>query len=255
MGRKRSKSTGSPFGDFIVDLFIIAYYLCFFLVYILYHLIFFIVNIIIFYCSGYKQKSGNGFFKTYFDKGLTGEYKLYRRAIKFFGKENVLVNVYLPCSTSDIDNTEIDVVAVSNKSIYCFEMKNYKGHIYGKEYDKYWTQVFNRRKKYTFYNPVLQNKAHFNALHDFLQVDYNLIYPLIVFGNKSNLDNVRYCLSDSCYLKEVSRFIKRRENDSKYCFDDDVRKEFVDKLSLRTLVSEIEKEKHIEQVNRKYNRK
>lgn len=33
------------------------------------------------------------------------------------------------------------------------ENKNYQGHIYGKQYDKLWTQVIGKLRN-TFYNPI-----------------------------------------------------------------------------------------------------
>ncbi len=254
MGRKRSKSTGSPLGDFLGMMIIAMAELFIILAYLLYQLIFLIVNIIIFIKSGYKEKSGNGFFKTWFNKGLKGEYIVYRKACKLFSKENVLVNVYLPCSTEGIDNTEIDVVAVTNNSLYCIEVKNYKGYIYGKENDRTWTQVLNRRRKYTFYNPIKQNNGHIQAMKEYLNVEEKMIYPLIVFGNKANLENVRYCLSDSCYMKEVKTFLKKRNMTSDYIISEDDKNRFLKLLSEKSLVSDIIKETHIDQVQDVYNR-
>ena len=125
----------------------------------------FIFDVITFYSSKYKIKSGNGFLKTYFDKGNYGEFILFRKVIRLVGKESVLCNLYL--DNKNTEKTEIDVLAVTNKGIYVFEMKNYSGYIYGTEKDLYWTQVLNRWTKNKFYNPLKQNYAHIKAVESY----------------------------------------------------------------------------------------
>ena len=70
----------------------------------------------------------------------------------------MFTNLYL--DGKNTENTEIDVLAVSPHGIYVFEMKNYGGYIYGDESDQNWTQVFHKRAKYRFYNPLQIGRAH-----------------------------------------------------------------------------------------------
>ena len=57
------------------------------LITIIFRVLFFAYDVITIYTTKYKQKSGNGFFKTYFNKGNYGEFELYRKIVRLFGKK------------------------------------------------------------------------------------------------------------------------------------------------------------------------
>lgn len=141
------------------------------------------VFIVVYCLSKYKEKTGLSWFRVYFNKGNYGEYKLYRKLIKIFSEENIFVNVYLDNEKTTF--TEIDLIAIDNKHVYVFEMKNYKGWIFGSDNQKYWTQTLNRRTKNTFYSPILQNNGHLKALNNLLDKDENIYESVIVFSNNS----------------------------------------------------------------------
>ena len=73
-------------------------------------------------------------------------------------------NVTLP---TDYGTSQIDHIVVSKYGIFVVETKNMRGWIYGKQYEKYWTQKF-PNSSYKFQNPLRQNYAHIKALHRFL---------------------------------------------------------------------------------------
>lgn len=75
--------------------------------------------------------------------------------------------------------TQIDVIVISVFGIFIVEVKHYKGKIYGKLYEKTWTQVLGK-KKFTFMNPIHQNYAHVQAITDILGEEIP-IFPLVVF--------------------------------------------------------------------------
>lgn len=57
--------------------------------------------------------------------------------------------------------SQIDVVVATKVGIIVFEVKKYEGWIFGNGNDRKWTQVLAYgKKKYQFYNPILQNKKH-----------------------------------------------------------------------------------------------
>jgi len=60
--------------------------------------------------------------------------------------------------------TEIDLILIHETGIYVFEIKHYKGTIYGNNTGTIWTQYFRTSKNNTFKNPILQNEYHINAL-------------------------------------------------------------------------------------------
>ncbi len=99
-------------------------------------------------------------------------------------KYKVVNNVILknPGGTSQIDH-----IVVSNYGVFVIESKNYKGHIYGKEQDKFWTQGIYKRKE-KLYNPIRQNYGHVQALKERLGEDGDIrIIPVVVFSINTTL--------------------------------------------------------------------
>lgn len=250
MAKKRSKKKNdSPIVIFIEMMAIIIVYTIIFILGILK----LIYNVISFYLSGYKKKSGNGIFKTFFDKGYKGEFILYKKLIKIFGKEYVFTNLYL--DNVNTEKTEIDVIAISNKKIYVFEMKNYRGNVYGSEKDVHWTQVFNRFSKYKFYNPLRQNYAHTKALEKYLDVELTNIEPVVVFSNSSKLRKINVNETNNIIqIKDLTKFIKNSERKHQEIFNLDEKKKYSEKLILTENVSDEIKKEHIRQVQEHINK-
>ena len=240
MSRRRKKSTLAVLVEVFGTLLYFFILLCMAIIKCIIKLFAFLFAMIGFHKTQYKTKSGNGFFKTYFNKGFWGEYQLYKRLIKVFGEDKLLTNIYLP--SINTDNTEIDVLGVHNGIVYCYEMKNYNGTIYGKQTDKYWTQVLAFRIKHKFFNPLRQNYAHTQSLKEYLGINEVEIVPIVVFNNNANLSNIT--VSNSRILKLNSDF-HLNINDSGSLTDEEI----IKRLSERTNVDEIIKEEHINQVN------
>lgn len=210
-------------------------------------IILFVYDVITIYTSKYSIKSGNGFFKTYFDIGNYGEFKLYRKVIRKFGKDNVYTNVYL--NNENTDYTEVDVIALSGYGIFVFEMKNYSGYIYGSENDQYWTQVLNRFSKNKFYNPLRQNYAHVKALESYLELKENETIPVTVFSNHSKLSKINVSNERNVIqTKDVNRLIHSYSKRREIIFSENKLKEFSVKLIERSNMPQEIKSKHIEQV-------
>lgn len=244
MSKKRNrKKNNNLFIIFVEVLITIIVYLIILIVAI----IKFIYNVISFHLSGYKKKSGNGFFKTFFNKGNNGEFVLYKRLIKIFDKEFVFTNLYL--DNIKTDKTEIDLLAISNKKIYVFEMKNYRGYVYGSESDVHWTQVLNRFSKYKFYNPLRQNYAHTKATEKYLNLKIENIEPVVVFSNSSKLKKINVSQkSKIIQIKDLKRFINYTETNSQEVFTTEDKRSFAEKLILIENVSDEVKKEHIKQV-------
>lgn len=61
--------------------------------------------------------------------------------------------------------TQIDVAVATKAGIIVFEVKEYSGWIFGNEHQKYWTQILAfGKEKHRFYNPVMQNYGHIQAI-------------------------------------------------------------------------------------------
>ena len=77
--------------------------------------------------------------------------------------------------------SQIDHVVVSKYGIFVIETKNYSGSIYGKPQNPKWTHYVGN-KKYTIYNPMMQNFGHIRALQNHLHIEgKGKFIPLEVF--------------------------------------------------------------------------
>lgn len=130
-------------------------------------------------------------------KGYYGEFLVFGELYKNIpGNCKILMNLNLP--TKNLNTTEIDLILIHETGIYVFEIKHYKGTIYGTDTDNTWTQYFRTTKNVVFKNPILQNAYHICALKDLFN---NIpIKSIIVFTNEdckikvtNNNQNVSIC--------------------------------------------------------------
>ena len=176
----------------------------------------YISNYKVFKKSKYKEVSGNNFKETLHNKGNYGEFEIFHSLEKINAHIKILSNLYIP--KEDGTFTEVDLVLLSRTGIYVIESKNYKGNISGDENDRYWAQSFRTRKKYKFYNPILQNNGHIKAIKSLLKIeDPDIFKSYIVFGNDCNLENVNISSEDIKIVKryylynEIEKEIKESE--------------------------------------------
>lgn len=115
-------------------------------------------------------------------KGYYGEFLVFCELYKnISGNCKILMNLNIP--TEKEKTTEIDLILIHETGIYVFEIKHYKGTIYGDDTGNIWTQYFRTAKNNTFKNPILQNEYHINALKNIFN-DIP-IKSVIVFTNHS----------------------------------------------------------------------
>lgn len=96
-------------------------------------------------------------------KGYFGEFLVLQSLFDIDGTSKFLMNLEIPSAHSS-STTEIDLVLIHNTGIYVFEIKHYKGTIYGSAAQRNWVQFFKTVKNNSFYSPVLQNQGHIDAL-------------------------------------------------------------------------------------------
>ena len=114
-------------------------------------------------------------------KGYYGEYCVFRELfLNIPGPCKFLMNLHIP--TEQNRSTEVDLLMIHETGIYVFEIKHYKGIIYGNTDDGIWTQFFKTTKNYVFENPVHQNGYHIRALKQ--QFTQTPMHSVIVFSNK-----------------------------------------------------------------------
>lgn len=88
--------------------------------------------------------------------------------------------------------TQVDLVVATSQGLLAFEIKDYSGWIFGHFRQRYWTQVLAYGKeKHRFYNPIMQNNGHIQAIRDNLPHNPNIpIYSIIVFYGNSTLKDI-----------------------------------------------------------------
>ncbi len=141
-------------------------------------------------------------------KGYYGEYLVFCELYKRMqGNCKILMNLNIP--TENNKTTEVDLVMIHESGIFVFEVKHYKGTIYGDANGKIWTQYFRTVKNEVLKNPILQNEYHIKAIKKmFPDVP---IKSVIVFTNNecdirvNNNSNV-----DICKLNYLSNTLNSR---------------------------------------------
>lgn len=104
---------------------------------------------------------------------------------------------------------QIDLVVATKVGIIVFEIKKYKGWIFGLSNQTQWTQVLAYgRLKYRFYNPILQNKKHIEDLKKQLPQFQNVpFYSVIVFYGNCSFRNLDY-VPNNTFLVSSTKAIK-----------------------------------------------
>ena len=97
--------------------------------------------------------------------------------------------------------TQVDVAVATKAGIIVFEVKDYSGWIFGNEHQKYWTQsLAYGKEKHRFYNPVMQNSGHIQAIRQCLQQNPDTpIYSVIVFFGSSEFKDVT-CNANNTFI-------------------------------------------------------
>lgn len=116
-------------------------------------------------------------------KGYLGEKRVHKRLLSLGETYHVFHDVYLP--KEDGTTTQLDHIVVSATGIFVIETKNYTGWIFGSEKQRNWTQTIYKNKQ-SFYNPILQNRTHVNAVKRLLQIEHH-VHSIIVFSNSATL--------------------------------------------------------------------
>lgn len=101
--------------------------------------------------------------------------------------------------------TQIDHILVSVFGLFVIETKNMQGWIFGSENQSRWTQVI-YGKKTQFQNPLHQNYRHTRCLADYLQIDHNLIRPIVFFIGECEFKTP---MPPNVLLSGLSSYVKR----------------------------------------------
>ena len=101
--------------------------------------------------------------------------------------------------------TQIDVAVATKAGIIVFEVKDYSGWIFGNEHQRYWTQILAYGKeKHRFYNPVMQNAGHIQAIRQCLPHNPNIpIFSVIVFFGNCEFKNISCAADNTCIMTSM----------------------------------------------------
>ncbi|MBO7366098.1 MAG: NERD domain-containing protein [Bacteroidales bacterium] len=119
-------------------------------------------------------------------------------------KYKVLNNITI---RTEVGTSQIDHIVFSIYGIFVIETKDYLGYIYGSEETEYWTKS-TKRRKYRFYNPILQNYGHIRALRGRLGRQYSNvpIYSIVAFSGRGDL-RITAKNSHVVYFSDLKRTI------------------------------------------------
>ena len=197
--------------------------------------------------SEYFDATKTPYGKMRWDKGLYGEYLIYRQLSRLEGCKRFLFNCYIP--KDDGTTSEIDVVLLHSSGIYVFESKNYSGWIFGTETQKMWTQTFPNGRKEKFYNPIMQNSTHIKWLMNILpDIDKSTFHSVIVFSERCELKKVNLTSDNHIVLKRnylMRSFVGKIENK---LLSDNTIESIYQKLYTFTQTSESVKMAHINKI-------
>lgn len=153
--------------------------------------------------------------------GYDGEYAVFCALLNHFSDKNlkVLMNVNVPTGHGS-KTTEIDCLLICEVGLVSFEIKNFKGTIYGSPEEENWTQYFRTAKNQVFRNPLKQNAYHIQALQSL----YPAIpcYSVVVFTNpdcdvsrvsfqeRQGAVSVEFCIPERNLLDALQRIFSRK---------------------------------------------
>lgn len=151
------------------------------------------------------------------DIGKQFEAEVFNKLKKLYSKNTkFMVNVLIPRVGSINEFAEIDLLLFHESGIYCLELKNYSGYVYGDMNSKKWNVGYKNvnkktkttsRKVFEFQNPIFQNNKHIEDLKKIFNHDYQ---NFVIFSTNtkidSNIDNVMYL---DKFIKKIDSITRR----------------------------------------------
>ncbi|MBE6828221.1 MAG: NERD domain-containing protein [Ruminococcaceae bacterium] len=121
------------------------------------------------------------------EKGKRGEEAVFCELKNIFGENAIFFkNVIVASPTKDdINQFECDIICVSKRGVFVFEVKNWEGYIEADMLSKKWGVKKSYNGSFVQYdNPILQNNIHKRVVSELLNVDVVSIVVMNNIGNK-----------------------------------------------------------------------
>ena len=120
-------------------------------------------------------------------RGLQGEKYVEKELAEVMSEHDHLFSGLLIPYNKAGDTTEIDLILVSTKGIFCIEVKYLVGSIVGDEYRKYWEQIYDDlyTSNKTIKNGYRQNEKHVSLLERKLNNQFD-VYNVVIIANYDN---------------------------------------------------------------------
>lgn len=119
--------------------------------------------------------------------------------------------------------SQIDLVIATKVGIIVIEVKDYSGWIFGNGKYTQWTQVMAYgRKKYRFYNPIMQNNKHIEDLKKQIKQLKDIpFYSVVVFYGDCELKDISFVPNGTFIVKsnrilEVMNIIMSNNESAQY---------------------------------------
>ena len=141
-------------------------------------------------------------------RGTKSERKLVLKLLKKgYPAQTIFHDLYVRNSNGIF--SQIDAVLVTTEAIIVIEVKDYSGWIFGDGKRTQWTKVLAYgKRKYKFFNPIIQNNNHIKALKSRLKQFENIpFYSVIVFYGNCELKEINY-VPEGTFLVKPERIFR-----------------------------------------------
>lgn len=142
------------------------------------------------------------------NRGTKTERDLILKLLKYgISAQTIFHDLYVKKHTGNF--SQVDLVVTTNVGIIVFEVKDYSGWIFGTGYKSQWTQVLAYgKRKYRFYNPIMQNNKHIEDLKKHLKHFGNIpFYSIVVFYGDCILKDISF-VPNGTFLVKSNRVLE-----------------------------------------------
>ena len=190
---------------------------------------------------------------TNLNRGTKSERKMVLKILKSGIKSTAIFHdIYL--NNGNGKYSQIDLVVATKVGIVVFEVKEYSGWIFGTENQINWTQILAYgKRKYKFYNPILQNKKHVEDLKKFYHFDNIPVFSMIVFFGDCEFKNLIDLPSRTFLTKSnkvMNRFNEILENNQPAKYENKWEIASLLKQAVKNGENSIILEKHIQNIQK-----